>query len=236
MTEPDQSSHSLISFLDRFVYRNPKKRAGGLRGASLMQPLAATTSNLRLLVNPQARRNQTHRSMDAVKRIPEIEREPNTHEAFFHQYFNVKDKGKKSNSGKTPKIANPSSASDIDVDDQDGLKEDEIWKSLVDSRPELDANDDSVFDFESDLSSLDSTTDESDDDIELYASESGASDDRAQTGDDDVELVADAQSSSKLNGGRMITARKRRKNLKGLPVFASAGDYEEMLKDNGENG
>jgi ribosome biogenesis protein MAK21 len=38
---PDISQNTLISFLDRFVYRNPKKHAMA-KGASIMQPAAVS--------------------------------------------------------------------------------------------------------------------------------------------------------------------------------------------------
>lgn len=38
--EPDMQNHTLIHFLDRFVYRNPKKNVKP-RGGSMMQPLLA---------------------------------------------------------------------------------------------------------------------------------------------------------------------------------------------------
>ena len=41
--KPDPTLHTLMHFLDRFVYRNPKSKTGTTHGSSIMQPLAGTS-------------------------------------------------------------------------------------------------------------------------------------------------------------------------------------------------
>ncbi len=51
---PDISLNTLVSFLDRFVYRNPKKNLQP-KGASIMQPAAASDMSGMIVKNKGAR-------------------------------------------------------------------------------------------------------------------------------------------------------------------------------------
>jgi ribosome biogenesis protein MAK21 len=67
---PDLGQNTLASFLDRFVYRNPKKRAGAAgeedmaadaagsrgKGGSLMQPAASAVEGVKLMKGEQLER------------------------------------------------------------------------------------------------------------------------------------------------------------------------------------
>lgn len=136
--KPDLSLHTLSHFLDRFVYKNPKK-SQSLRGSSLMQPLAGadvTTGNI-LVTATEAAKKQEPLNSEAFwrKRAEEVDAE----EVFFHEYFKRVKKDKPSKEEKEKKKEARGDESD---------EEAEIWKALVESRPELEA-------------------DESDDDLDL---------------------------------------------------------------------
>jgi len=150
--KPDLTIHTLTHFLDRFVYRTPKASTAS-RGASIMQPLAGGDAADRLV---EAHKSALHavplNSENFWKKKAE---DVAAEDVFFHQYFNRvnkdKGKGKKGKGG-----VDPVERDEEDIDDIDGISEDEdeIWKALVDSRPDLEADVDSDDDL--DLDDLDS--------------------------------------------------------------------------------
>lgn len=167
--KPDLTLHTLTHFLDRFVYRTPKA-ATSARGASIMQPLAGSDAADRLVAAGKGRQ-YVPLNTEAFwkKKSDEVAAE----DVFFHEYFNRLGKDKeKARKEKTKK--------DTDAPDQDGdlsEPESEIWKALVDSRPELEGGDE---DDDLDLDDLDSAYGEEDDDDE--EAEAGAD----EGGDEDV--------------------------------------------------
>jgi len=247
--KPDLSMHTLIHFLDRFVYRNPKKVASGPRGASIMQPLAGGDTSS-LLVSAQSKNDlkqpvntETFWRMDGGKVAAD--------EIFFHKYFNAMGKGK--DSAKKTKADKKRDADDESNADEN---EDEIWQALVNSRPELEGSEQSddgdMDDLDPELGSeVDESleVDEADigDDQSLGDDNEGGftfDDEEALLGSDeelpnDLEMVMEdkAQSPTATNvaASEGEKQKKRRKMLKNLPIFASAEDYATMLDgDEGE--
>ncbi|KAI5294381.1 hypothetical protein KEM52_004144 [Ascosphaera acerosa] len=162
----DLSLHTLIHFLDRFVYRNPKQ-ATPMRGASIMQPLAGAGPGERL-VSGAARRVEEPVNREAFlrKKGDEVAAE----DAFFHDYFSrlgderkrkqlQKEKEQKKKKGKKA----GADGEDTDEDAGDSDAESEIWQALVDSRPELEGAEGSEDDL--DLDELESAM-ESDEEME----------------------------------------------------------------------
>ncbi|QQK46808.1 CCAAT-binding factor [Penicillium digitatum] len=145
--KPDLTLHTLTHFLDRFVYRTPKANASS-RGASIMQPLGGGEAVDRLVEAGKKIQNQLPLNTEAFwkKKAEDVAAE----DVFFHEYFTRVNKDKDKVRTKKSK--------DVDADDQsdEGLSgdEDEIWKALVDSRPELEADEDSDDDL--DMSDLES--------------------------------------------------------------------------------
>ncbi len=248
--KPDPTLHTLIHFLDRFAYRNAKTKPTGARGISMMQPLAGT-SRTELLVNSRdgARtKAPLNTEMFWKKRAEDVAAD----EVFFHTYFNQSNR-KKSRKDRKPQR-------DEDGSDADVAGEDEIWKALVDSRPELDpagsaddedmemddydsaeelqdgpdAEDDLVDGRDGEMSSMGS-------DVDMDAFESD--DDALIDSDDDVPVELEdpiQQANSKSSVADALgdsaavtgkTAGKRRKTLKSLPAFASAEDYAQLVAD-----
>jgi ribosome biogenesis protein MAK21 len=170
--KPDLTLHTLSHFLDRFVYRNPKlSQAGLLRGSSLMQPMATDNAHAVLLgadknlaslapVNSEAFRTK---SVDAVA----------AEDVFFHRYFSaVKKTGPMS--AKERKKAEKKKSKNIDDGEESEADEDEIWKVMMQSAPDLEGDE---FD-DDDESGFDAEDMESDDEL------AGGSDDA----DGDVDI------------------------------------------------
>ncbi|KAL7942324.1 CBF/Mak21 family domain-containing protein [Trichoderma barbatum] len=222
MMKPDMESHSLIRFLDKFVYRNAK--ATDARGASIMQPLKAAkdigdiwlgsgrTSSSTIQVNSAAFWN---------KKAEDVAAE----DAFFHKYFQHVSKEAKEPTKK---------ASAAGEDEEGDAEEDEIWKALVNAQPDIDEDaSDAGFDDLDDLDmasddddspalSLDGDDDE-DDDVSV---EFGDDSDEEGSDDEDGLVAPDVPDEDEEKGDKR---KARRKMLRGLPTFASVDDYAELL-------
>ena len=154
--KPDLNIHTLTHFLDRFVYRTPKASAAA-RGASIMQPLAGGDTADRLVEAAKFTQQSMHLNSENFwkKKADQVAAE----DVFFHEYFNRVNKDKtRAKKGK--------GADDDEADeDAEGLSdnEDEIWKALVDSRPELEAGDS---DDDLDMDDLESAYDDDEDELE----------------------------------------------------------------------
>jgi ribosome biogenesis protein MAK21 len=111
-------------------------------------------------------------------------------DVFFHQYFNRVNKDKvKAKKGKG--AVDPVARDEEDIDDIDGISEDEdqIWKALVDSRPDLEADDDSDDDL--DLDDLDSAYDDEEDEGEADGDDEVIFNDESDVPSDEVMEEAD---------------------------------------------
>jgi ribosome biogenesis protein MAK21 len=159
--KPDLTIHTLTHFLDRFVYRTPKATTSA-RGTSIMQPLAGGDAADRLVEAFKSTQKSLPLNTEAFwkKKADDVAAE----DVFFHEYFSRVNKDKdKARSKKSKGTTDPV---DRDEEDAEGLSdnESEIWKALVDSRPELEADDDSDDDL--DMDDLESAFDEDEDDEE----------------------------------------------------------------------
>lgn len=222
MLKPDMESHSLIRFLDKFVYRNAK--ATDARGASIMQPLKAAKDIGDIWLGSGRTSSSTTQVNSAAfwnKKAEDVAAE----DVFFHKYFQhvakeTKESTKKATAG--------------GEDDEGEAEEDEIWKALVNAQPDIDEDaSDAGFD---DLDDLDMASDDDsspalsldgDDDEDDVSVEFGDDSEEEEGSDDEDGLVApdvpdeDEEKSDKR--------KARRKMLRGLPTFASVDDYAELL-------
>ena len=253
--KPDLNVHTLIHFLDRFVYKNPKLASTNLRGSSIMQPLASSNAQTALIsstatlpslaVNTDRFRNQTDDQVSAE-------------DVFFHQYFSSlgRDKVKAKFSGAATGSDNGS------IGDED---EDAVWKAMMDSAPDLEGVEDSDQDLS--MSDLDSDfdeamadsqdedesigdaevngdeiggvpifDDESDEEMDEFA---GGEMSSAESGPESEAEVTEAASETRKSAplaakSKSAAAREQRKKMKGLPIFASAADYAKMLEDDAD--
>lgn len=245
--KPDLASHTLIHFLDRFVYRNAKAATGNLRGSSIMQPLAGGDSQGIFVSSglvPQS--HPVNSEAFWRKKVEDVA----VDEVFFHKYFSQIGHSKKGSTKKATQVHGAASSAD-----EEDEHEDEIWQALVESRPEVegDKSDDS-----SDLEMLDlddSDSGSSADSEDLPASDEGSEDQSLISADDSVigseegrdeesDLGEDDLFDRELQSAKSVqvkdkakeTSRSRKKRMKSLPTFASAEDYAAILEqDDDEN-
>nr|OQO27106.1 hypothetical protein B0A51_06014 [Rachicladosporium sp. CCFEE 5018] len=196
--KPDPAQHTLMHFLDRFVYRAPKKvKEGGekVHGSSIMQPLGGSRA-ADLLVKPGERgpagNVQVNSEAFWARRVENV----GVDEVFFHDYFRqVKTgagvKGKKAKAA----AAKKDSRKAVDEDDSEGGEEqgeEEIWKAIVNSRPEVEGDSDSHDDLS--MGDLESAYSDSDDGSEPgidLGGEGGESDDEAPPASPTLEAAED---------------------------------------------
>ena len=244
--KPDLSLNTLIHFLDRFVYRNPKA-TNAPRGASLMQPIAAGDSST-LLVSAYSDKSSAEQPVNSEAFWKQASEKVNADEVFFHKYFSTLGRGKENASRKkTEKRA--------DAEDSEGEgDEDEIWEAFVEGKPELDEGSDSGFEDEN----IDSDMGEIDDDeldLELVKAEKRVNGNLAQGGkgfsdldgdgetfsdsDDEVASDLDKALDQGMTSNRPVSVEQpengkhgsKRRRLKSLPTFASAHDYAKILEE-----
>lgn len=246
--KPDLSLNTLIHFLDRFVYRNPKTTSTA-KGASVMQGGDSSA----LLVSRYSEKDRSTAPVNSEAFWKTESEKIGADEVFFHKYFNALGRGKEKTRKKKEEKRKGEEASESEGD------EEEIWKALVDSRPEVEGGSDGgVFsDDDIDMEDL-----EDDDEDNGEAGEGIADqDEREDTGatslvlgdeDDEALLDSEAEVPSELEDaaffGRELQSNqrktaekkdrengekrsKKRRRLKNLPTFASADDYAKMLGD-----
>ena len=159
--KPDLSLHTLSHFLDRFVYRTPKANSP-VRGASIMQPLAGADASDRLVTSGRTD-PQTPVNLEAFwsKKADQVSAE----DAFFHEYFTRI--GKESAAARKNKKRVERDPVDRDEEGVEGSDdESEIWKALVESRPELEADEES--DDDVDFDDFESAMGEGDDEGVIF--------------------------------------------------------------------
>lgn len=223
--KPELANHTLINFLDKFVYKNPKA-TDSKRGGSIMQPVLAAGSAAHIVVPGKATVKQQGTVNSAAfwnKKQEDVAAE----DVFFHAYF--------SQMGKPDQEAKSKKAKKEAADGEDGeeIDEDEIWDALVNSRPEIDGDEDEDLDMgmseddESDLGSLiDMSDDDDEDDEEVdFGDEDDEMGEASELADDSEEDEEEEPATKKGKGkGKM-----GKKDLKKLPTFATADDYAALL-------
>ncbi|TXT12976.1 hypothetical protein VHUM_01377 [Vanrija humicola] len=185
---PDISLNTLISFLDKFVYRNPKKTVQP-KGASVMQPAAALDRTGMVTRTRGPRTGEDGFVNSEAFWRKKVEDVP-VDQLFFHKFFSTKLARKEALGKKKAVDVDDDEAVDVDDDEEaseaasdaeevEGADDDsesdpeeaEIWKAMKASMPkageDLGISDDS---------------DEDDEDIDV-----DYSDDDEEDGDDDDE-------------------------------------------------
>jgi ribosome biogenesis protein MAK21 len=221
--KPDLESHSLIRFLDKFAYRNPKTKEA-TRGGSIMQPLQTGSGGSDIWLrskSAQASGTTVNNASFWSKKIENVAAE----DVFFHEYF--------SQTGRA--TAKPTAKAAVEEDVEAG-DEDEVWKVLTAGHDEdEDALDDIDEDDESDLPDWDSSDDSAEGE-DLGGDESLWSD--VEMGEED-DAEGDAEDGDDADGGEDVDAeedeskkpkpKSRRQQLRELPMFASVDDYADLL-------
>lgn len=246
--KPDLSSHTMIHFLDRFVYRNAKTAASSLRGSSIMQPLAGGDSRGVFISNKTGQDKSISLNSEAFwyKRSEDVA----VDEAFFHKYFTQIGKGKQS-TRKGNKLWKGLDANEEDEEVQEN--EDAIWRALVESRPEVEGQNEDESDFE--MLNLDDSDYHSSSDSDVGLKGGGGSDlkstglgdvsshgSEADTASLDEEDLSDMDELFKKElqtnqqveltaGDEKDRRMSKRRRLKNLPTFASTEEYAAMLQN-----
>ncbi|KAF1356678.1 CBF/Mak21 family-domain-containing protein [Delphinella strobiligena] len=246
--KPDPSLHTLMHFLDRFVYRNAKTKKDATRGSSIMQPMSGSNAADILIKNREDGRYKLPVNSDAFwkKNVDDVAAD----EVFFHSYFNKTKQGK-SNKKETKKQTE-------DGDESDDEGEDEIWKALVDSKPDIEgAESDDDLDMDDLEEAYSDSEDEGDGGVEIaeYPEDDDVEEDEVddeedmggddpfaelESGDDamlddeddvpsDFETVGAAAELETKDEDEGENKKKKKRKLKHLPTFASAEDYAAML-------
>ena len=249
--KPDLSLNTLIHFLDRFVYRNPKSTATA-KGVSVMQGGDPSA----LLVSRYCEKDKRRAPVNSEAFWKMESEKISADEVFFHKYFSTLGKGKEKTRKKKEERRKGEEASESEGD------EEEIWKALVDSRPEVEGGSDGGI-FSDDDIDMEDMEDFEDDDEDLSEAGEGLTDqDEGEDvggrplllGDEDDEALFNSEaevpsdidfSARELQSDEGKTAEKKdpekgekrskRRRLKNLPTFASADDYAKMLGDEDED-
>ncbi|KAH8883958.1 CBF-domain-containing protein [Thozetella sp. PMI_491] len=233
LPKPELANHTLMHFLDKFVYRNPKSTESS-RGGSIMQPVLAAGSSSHIVssgkFNAKAQTIINSASFWNLR-----QNQVAAEDVFFHEYF--AQVGKPGQSAKTKKERKQDEKAGSD----DEEAEDEIWDALVNSRPEVgggDELDDSDIDMED--------YEDSEDDLDLGDEDEpgmgegsddgfeGIFDDSDEEEDESGEEAEDKEEEEGVKSavmGKPTKGRLNRKEMKALPMFASVDDYAEMLED-----
>ena len=219
--KPDMESHTLIRFLDKFVYRNPKS-TDSARGASIMQPLRATKDLGDIWLGSKGAGAMSKPVNSAAfwkKRAEDVA----VDDAFFHEYFQHTAK----ESVPTAKKQN------AEGEEND---EDEIWQALVSAQPDIE--DDGSEEGFDDLDDLDMASDGSSPALSLESDmeDDGEDDgmdglsDEDEIGSDGLVAVGeDEEDGAAARDDEKTKKKSRRRAMKDLPMFASVDDYAELL-------
>ena len=230
--KPDLSLNTLIHFLDRFVYRNPKTTTAP-KGSSIMQPMAGGDSSA-LLVSAYSGKDRRRQPVNSAAFWKQESEKVGADEVFFHRYFSTLGKGrekalKKKQKKKDRKKDGGGSENESDAD------EDEVWKALVDSRPELEGGSDGGVFSDGDDDDIGSDLQDLEDENSSAAHDSNADGDAFSSiglEDEDALLDSEAEvptSEQQAKQGERESRGSKRRRLKNLPTFASVEDYAEML-------
>lgn len=230
LPKPDMANHTLMHFLDKFVYRNAKATdaaANKTRGASIMQPVAATNGSMTgaaQIVAPSGASGASKQTVAINSAAFWGQKAENVaaEDIFFHTYFS--QVGKQSQTSRAAKRAAKqekaaakaeAAANEDGGDDVSDAEEEEIWQALKGSRPDIegedegadpdmDMDDDDDDDLEElkDLLNMSDSDDDLDDDEDNFDGEDGAAgDDMDVDGSDGGVEFGDFADFSDEEGG-----------------------------------
>ncbi|KAG6372691.1 CBF/Mak21 family-domain-containing protein [Boletus reticuloceps] len=246
-SSPDLTLNTLSHFLDRFVYKNPKKTKS--KGASAMQPAASAADGIAVKrlkgeVSGGALPNEDKFWKKKEEEVP-------VDEAFFHKYFTRKIRGqlaqvnqdesreKEGSQGFRETSDEDSSGNEHEADEEGSsdTEEDVVWKTMQATMP--GEKGDEAF--------LEEGYEDSDDD-ELPSAEGSDDDDLVAVDDIPNGLIeydgSDAETEQDEEWGGISGGEKRkwndksqtrRKKRKTLPTFASYEEYARMIEDGPED-
>ncbi|EIW71398.1 hypothetical protein TREMEDRAFT_67745 [Tremella mesenterica DSM 1558] len=226
---PDISLNTLVSFLDRFVYRNPKKNLQP-KGASIMQPAAAGDKSGQVVMHKGARSAEMGYVNDEKFWRKKIEDVP-VDQLFFHKYFSSKLNKE-----------NDEDDDDEQVGEGSELDEDEVWKAMQASMPDagemsLSEDSDDEDGDGSDVGSMDGESEE-DDDMEDSEGDAESEDGEEEESEDDDENEDedDSDEGSLKKSSAVIGKRDKKQKISRLPSpdsdesnFPSVEDEDDLI-------
>jgi ribosome biogenesis protein MAK21 len=131
--KPDPTVYTLMNFLDKFAFRNAKSKPQTAHGTSIMQPMANTSKAADYLITARDG-DRLHVPVNSEqfwkKKVDDVRED----EVFFHTYFEKAGKAKHA----SQKEKKRKRAEDDEGGESD---EEEIWKALVKSRPDVEGED-----------------------------------------------------------------------------------------------
>ncbi|OTA91321.1 hypothetical protein M434DRAFT_397342 [Hypoxylon sp. CO27-5] len=226
--KPELANHTLIAFLDKFVYRNAKA-VDTTKGVSIMQPVAATGQG-HILLSSKPSAKAAGASLNSAEFWKKKSEDVAVEDVFFHEYFTRIGKAEQAERKKK-------AGKEVAEGDEEEAAEEEIWDALVASRPEVEGDDESEPDFD-DLMSLDEDDEDFEKKMAELDDEDGSEDENGvefwddsedeDEGDSELQPAPTAEEDEQDKKPE-DERKKRRKALKNLPTFASADDYAELL-------
>ena len=210
--KPVIESLSLIRFLDKFSYRNPKEKEVP-KGGSIMQPLLARNTVSDPWLRSRKPNTGAQETVNSAAFWSRRREDVAAEDAFFHEYFN--------RSGKASQAAKRSAA-ESDVDPQ---HPDDSWDALGPGVNEEEGSSD-----DGDMEAFMDEMVDSESDIEMENWDS-SSDGPGPFSDEDEAVEVEADASAEEGG---TSSAKKRKSRRDLPTFASAEDYLHLLGDDAE--
>jgi ribosome biogenesis protein MAK21 len=218
LEKPDLTLHSLSHFLDRFVYKNPRTKAT-TKGGSIMQPLAGgDTSGLMFSVGasepaPVNAANWKNVNIDKV----------DASERFFYQYFINRRETKPEK--KTKKRGEDAR----ELSDN----EEEVWNALVNSRPDVEGEDEDLsgfsdedLDLDEDISDL-SDIESEEEDEEKEEQEQQEEDEESEPAEDsegEPVTLADFEDSEGMFDSEEEIEEEKEPTVKGKRPLADESD------------
>ncbi|KAF8646008.1 hypothetical protein AX16_007434 [Volvariella volvacea WC 439] len=260
--QADLSLNTFSHFLDRFVYKNPKKVKGSTeggfkaKGGSAMQPAASALEGIKLVKG-----EATELSVNDPNFLKKKEHDVPVDQLFFHKFFTRKQEKERSKPHKTEEQSDDQNDDQSDHGSGSSDEEEaEIWKAMKATMPKAtgddipfdEDSDDIPEDLEDDIEEgLDEDAENTDELAEGGASLAEGSDDEdllpfeglieydgSDTGGSDTEEaewggVAAEEAPQKRK--RKEDEGGQRKKRKALPTFASYEDYAKLIDESPED-
>lgn len=262
--KPDPTIYTLMNFLDKFSFRNPKSKPHVTHGTSIMQPMSGTSKAADYLITHRDG-DRRHDPVNSEHFWRQKVEDVRVDEVFFHAYFEKAGKAKQASKKEKRKKKKESE----EESDESG-EEQEIWKALVNSRPDIEGeeeDDDGFSDIDMDDMSDDEAGIQPNEGVELNlgsdhedaelidaneADEKDANVDHEDFDLDDEDAFVDSDEdipidfemnddtdiedprASKSNKDQKDKKGRKKRKLKHLPTFASAEDYAKLLGDDSE--
>uniref|UniRef100_A0A060T4W5 ARAD1B03190p n=1 Tax=Blastobotrys adeninivorans TaxID=409370 RepID=A0A060T4W5_BLAAD len=206
LIKPDLTLHTLVHFLDKFVYKNARKPTS--KGQSIMQPLAGGDAELLPGATDGSQKPINARKWSDIN-LEDVD----VSERFFHQYF----------TSRGPTQPQNEKAKKTDEEDEE-IDDDEVWKALVASQPEIEGEG-------SDLSDMDDLDEE---DISLDESDLMEDEDIEEDSDAEADLI-EGEDDDSGSGIEAFDMGDEDDSDSGIEAFDMGDEDEDEDEDEDDN-